>query len=105
MSEREDRFRAQFDAEGKAFLGRRAVRKQSRHGYPSSKAPRFKLSPTVAASNRQLRTERLQKTKQWRAHYAEARAQWLAGNRDVLWPHGTYAMRLYHSVPCHPPPV
>jgi len=39
----------------------------------------------------------------WRA-YAEALAEYRAGNHDVVFPAGTYKMRVFFNVPCHPPP-
>ena len=36
--------------------------------------------------------------------YAECRERWLAGERHVVWPAGTDAMRRWHRVRCADPP-
>ncbi len=36
--------------------------------------------------------------------YDRALAHWIAGQRRVIFPHGTWWMRVHHGARCHPPP-
>lgn len=98
--EREEMFRNQYDAEGRAFLGPEAVLAQSRHGSPSTPYTRGTISPRVASGDKQRRIERLEADKRWLEAYNEALARWRAGDRDVVFPAGTYKMRVVHGVRC-----
>ncbi len=100
IDEREARFRAERDAAGLSFLGRREVLAQSRHDTPRSREPRFAISPTVACRNKWRRIERLQANRQWAANYHLALVRWRAGDRKVVFPAGTYKMRVIHGVCC-----
>jgi len=40
-----------------------------------------------------------------RPPHAAALVRWLAGNRDVVFPAGTYAMRRFHNANVAPAPV
>jgi hypothetical protein len=83
---------------GIRFLGRRAVRKQQRRSHPKSREPRFGISPRVACRDKWRRIERLQANKAWKAEYNDCRDRWRAGDRDVVFPYGTYLYRVRHSV-------
>lgn len=98
--EREEKFRRQYDAEGRRFLGRRAIRRQSRYSSPRTRASRSGISPKVSSGDRWRRQERLNANKRWLAAYREALPRWRAGDRDVVFPAGTYKMRVVHGVPC-----
>jgi len=100
IKEREQMFRNRARKEGKRFLGRRAVLDQSRHASPHTREPRFKPSPRVACINKWRRIEKLQADKQWRADYKRALERWRAGDRTVVFPPGTYQMRVLHGVRC-----
>ncbi len=100
IDEREARFRAERDAAGLPFLGRRLVLAQSRHDRPRSWEPRFGISPGVACRNKWRRVERLRANRQWDTDYRLALARWRAGDREVVFPAGTYKMRVIHGVHC-----
>ena len=102
--EREARARAERDREGKRFLGRRNVLAQSRHDRPRTREPRFGISPKVGCRNKWRRIERLRANRQWTDDYLEALACWRAGERGVVFPYGTYKMRVVHGVRCAEPP-
>ena len=91
--------------QGKRFVGLRNIRRQRWSECPTSFATRRNLSPRVATRCKWRRIEAIQRDQQFIAEHAEARRRWLAGNRDVIWPHGTYQMRVRHNVICHPPPA
>lgn len=86
------------------FIGRRALRRQSRYDYPTSKAPRFGLKPHVAAKSKTVRIESLRENRRWLDDYSEALARYRAGETDVEFPFGTYKMRVLFGVRCRPPP-
>lgn len=92
-------------AKGKKFVGLANIRKQKWFESPTTFAKRRGLSPRVATRDKWRRIEAINRNKQFEADYAGARDEWLAGNRDVIWPAGTFLMRVRHGVPCHPPPV
>jgi bacteriocin-like protein len=100
IEEREARLRAEHDAAGRSFLGRHGVLGQPRHGRPRTREPRFRISPRVACRNKWLRIERLRANRRWLTSYGEAVAHWRAGNRRVVFPLGTYLMRVVHRARC-----
>jgi len=63
------------------------------------------LRPTFATGGD---PEAAEQAREARAHflseYARCMALWRAGDRNVIWPPGTWKMRVQHSCPCHPPP-
>lgn len=108
---REEMFRRKHDRKHKrtgrrssAFLGRRAVLAQRRHDRPGTRESRFRMSPKVACRDKWRRIERIEANKAWLAEYNDARRSWAAGLRDVVFPAGTYKLRVQHGVYCAPPP-
>ena len=101
---REEQFREQARREGKSFLGRRGVLEQSRYARPDTKAPRFKISPRVACKSKWQRIERLGRNRTWGTSYARALVGWRNGDREVVFPPGTYKMRILHGARCAPRP-
>jgi putative transposase len=61
--------------------------------------PRFR-----AAGNWELARSKVRAMRLFEAMYAEALARWTAGERRVLFPSGTWWMRVHHGARCHPPP-
>ena len=100
IDKREQKFRDEYDAAGKAFMGRRRVREQSRHSSARTPERKFGISPRVACRNKWARIERLQSNKRWLNGYNSALSAWRAGDRDVEFPAGTYKMRVVHGVRC-----
>lgn len=105
IDKREQRFRDRHDQARKPFFGRKAVLAQRRHARPTSRETRFRLSPKVACRDKWRRIERLAANKQWLGCYTDALRQWRAGDRAVVFPAGTYKMRVVHRVTCAPPPA
>ena len=104
LERREAGLRDEAKKAGKRFMGRKAVLRQSRYAYPSSCEKRFSLRPTVAAKSRWARVERLQRRKDWYQDYLGCFHELRAGNRDVLFPYGTYKLRSHYRIACRPPP-
>ena len=87
-------------ASGKAFTGKEAVLRQRPMNRPKTVEPRRQLNPRVASVNRWRRVEALQRLKSFLNAYREAWCQWRDGIRDVLFPAGTYALRIYAGAKC-----
>ncbi len=87
---------------GRKVLGRRAVRKQSPFDSPRSRAPRRKMSPRVAEKDKWRRVEALQRLQWFLDEYRCALTLWRAGFREVVFPAGTYGLRVHARVACAP---
>ena len=103
IAEAEDAYARQRLATGRRVLGRRAVLQQPWQDNPDSREPRRGLRPRVAARDKQLRIETLQRNQEWEAEYREARRLWLAGE-PAVFPYGTYWLRRFANVLVKPPP-
>ena len=102
VAQKEAALREQLKDDGRCFLGRRAVLKQDPFGTPQSREPRRGLNPRVAGRDRERRREALAQIKAFLADYREAWLKFRDGIRDVVFPHGTYALRLHQGVCCGP---
>jgi len=76
---------------GKA-IGMSRVRAQGWKASPETVAPRRQLNPTVAGRNKWARIQALQQAKEWLMAYYDALAQFVAGERGVEFPPGTWQM-------------
>jgi REP element-mobilizing transposase RayT len=101
---REEAVREELRAKGKNFIGRVKVLKQSPSDRPHAREPRRGMNPRVAAKDKWRRIERLEWLRSWLEAYAEALKRFTAGFREVIFPAGTYWMRVQYGVRCHAPP-
>lgn len=92
--------RREHQAEQRAFLGRTRVLAQKPFARPAPGEPRRKLSPRVAARDKWKRMEALSRLTGFLRAYRDAWLARRAGVRDVLFPAGTYLLRVEHGVPC-----
>ncbi len=81
-------------------LGRRGVLKQKHTDRPASREPRRVLNPRVAAKDKWKRIEALGRLVGFIKSHREARKRFWAGERDVIFPLGTYLMRVQFGVAC-----
>ncbi|MCP3981149.1 MAG: hypothetical protein GY716_17765 [bacterium] len=100
ISARETEVRQEFRAKNSRFLGRRRILRQSPTARPTGGEPRRGLNPRVAARNKWRRIETLQRLKQFVSDYREAWRQYAEGDHRVVFPFGTYAMRIQFQVRC-----
>src|SRR5512138_37071 len=100
LIEAEDAAAAELERENRSFIGAARVRAQKPTTRPSSREPRRALSPRVACRAKWKRIEALQRLAKFGRAYREALASWRAGVRDVMFPAGTWLMRVLHAVPC-----
>ena len=72
--------------------------KQSHKDKPNTVEPRRKLNPEFASINKWIRINAIKRYKQFVSDYIQAREAFRTGNRDVLFPFGTYALRIHLGV-------
>jgi putative transposase len=85
---------------GLRFLGREAVLRQAFSSAPQTPAPRRNPSPRVACKSTSARVRAIQQMTMFVKEYGAARRSWRAGNRNVTFPAGTYALRIHAGVAC-----
>jgi putative transposase len=85
------------------FLGRARVLAQNPFARPAAVEPRRELSPRVAARDKWKRIEALSRLVEFLRAYRSAYRAMRAGVLDVLFPAGTYQLRIEHSVRCAAP--
>lgn len=83
-----------------SFLGVEAIRRQRQEDRPRTVERRRGLSPRIAAKNRARRVAALGRLKAFYEAYRAALSRWREGARDVVFPAGTYAMRVAHGAAC-----
>jgi len=84
-------------AQGRGFLGRKAVLGQSFQKRAESFEPKRGPVPIVRSRNRGLVKAILERYAVFRVRYRELLVQWRGGKRDVVFPFGTWAMGLFHG--------
>jgi REP element-mobilizing transposase RayT len=85
------------------FLGVRGILRQHPTDTPSSVEPRRRLNPRVAAADRSARIGALAQLSAFLRAYRRAWQQFRAGVREVLFPAGTYRLRVQLRVACASP--
>jgi len=99
----EEKARRELASRGRGFLGRRRLLAQEPSRRPASGEPRRNTSPRVAARDRWKRIEALSRLAAFLAEYREAWRALRAGARDVVFPAGTYGLRVTLGVRCAAP--
>jgi putative transposase len=100
VATREALRRRQREEKGRKVLGRRAVLAQHHEDSPSSDEKPFAPNPRVGIADKWRRIEAIQRLVGFLKEYAECLRRWRAGNREVVFPYGTYAMRVFHGARC-----
>jgi REP element-mobilizing transposase RayT len=91
---------AKLASQERTFMGVARILAQSFFARPAPGEPRRVLSPRVACRNKWKRIEALQRLKWFEQAYREALDAWRTGQRDVLFPPGTWQMRVLHAARC-----
>jgi putative transposase len=102
IAAREAEVALEMSSGGRSFLGRRGVIAQRSTSCPRSKEGRGGLNPRLACRSKWHRIEALQRQKSFQVEYRQAYVEWRGGNRDAVFPNGTYALRVRAGVACHP---
>jgi len=91
--------------EGWSFMGARRVLRTKHTQQSVTPEERGARNPQFAAAGDEEAAARaILRIRTFNADYDEALARWTAGDRGVVFPHGTWWMRVHHGVRCHPPP-
>ena len=104
VAAKEAEIRRQFGEEGRRFLGAARVLRQRPTDQPGSREPRRKLDPRVASKDKWHRIALLSLLKGFLKEYREAWRRYTSGERQLLFPAGTYWMRVHVGVRCRAPP-
>jgi REP element-mobilizing transposase RayT len=88
---------------GRGFLGLRRVLAQSPHASPNQGKPRAWFNPRVACKDKWRRIQALGRLVSFLQDYRRALEAWRSGRVRVLFPAGTYLMRVLHNAPCEAP--
>jgi REP element-mobilizing transposase RayT len=102
LSEVEERARRALAAASRGFLGVAKVLAQKFTGRPATGERRRKLNPRVAARDKWKRIEALTRLVEFLGCYREAWRARRDGVIGVLFPAGTYLLRIAHGVSCAP---
>ena len=102
VTAREEKIHKEMKSKGQSFLGVHEIMRQSHNSSPKSYAKRRGFNPQIAGKNKWLRLEAIQRHKEFQFEYREAYKRWRKGDRDVVFPAGTYALRVFCGVKCHP---
>ncbi len=97
---REDDAAARLAAEGREFLGVKRILAQDPFSRPLKREAPRKLIPRIACRDEKKRKEALVALKAFLRSYRVAWSEFASGVRDVLFPHGTYWMRVAYGLPC-----
>src|SRR5512133_2241546 len=100
LQELEARHHHELAAQGRRFVGITRVLSQHPFSRPPAGEPRFELKPRIAARDKWRRIEGLLRLKSFVHAYRAASAEWRSGVRDVVFPSGTYLLRVLHGVQC-----
>ena len=95
--------RKEFDSKKKKFLGTKKILLQSPKIIPKTSEPHFKMNPRVACCKKWLRIKILKQLKSFFDNYKDAIESFCAGDRKVIFPYGTYWMRVHHGALCEAP--
>jgi REP element-mobilizing transposase RayT len=85
---------------GSSFLGVARVLGQKPTAQPAPGEPRRTLNPRIAGRDKWKRIEALGRLVEFLRSYRSAWAARRAGKADVVFPCGTYLLRIVHDVPC-----
>jgi putative transposase len=100
LAVREDAVAAERNATGDGFLGATRVLAQRPMARPHSNEPRRTLKPRVACRDKWRRIEVLGRLMEFLSEYRQAWEAWRSGVSGVVFPAGTYLVRVTHGVAC-----
>jgi REP element-mobilizing transposase RayT len=103
LADREERARAALREQRREPLGAAAVVEEEPSSQPKPNEPRRQLRPRVAARDKWKRIEALGRLVEFLRTYREAWRALRSGLRDVVFPAGTYSLRVFHGVRCAAP--
>ncbi|HEX9186147.1 MAG TPA: hypothetical protein VGB87_03670 [Vicinamibacteria bacterium] len=99
LAEREEKARTLRRGRG-GFLGVARVLAQKATARPRGGEPRRNLNPRLAGRDKWKRIEAIGRLLEFLASYRDALARRRQGQSHVVFPSGTYLLRVLHGVPC-----
>jgi hypothetical protein len=88
---------------GRGYAGAKRVIKTPHTCRASSHEPFGSRNPTFAAAgNPDVASKMVQQRRAFRSAYQTAWLAWKAGDHTVIFPRGTWKMRVYHAACCEP---
>ena len=102
LAAREASAAADLASQGRGFLGVPRVLAQRPFDRPPRPEPRRGLNPRLACRDTWRRIQALAQLLQFLRDYRSAFLSWRARSPTVLFPQGTYLMRVLHRAPCLP---
>jgi REP element-mobilizing transposase RayT len=99
----EDEAAREIASSGRSFLGVRQVLAQRPEARPAPGEPRRELNPRIAGRDKWKRIEAISRLKSFLADYRTAWLAFTGGRRLILFPQGTYWMRVTFGVRCAAP--
>ncbi len=100
VNELERKAAAEREADGRTVQGARRVQAQKHTDRPAPGEPRRVLNPRIAAKDKRKRIEALHRLARFLEGYREALPRFRRGERRVVFPCGTYLMRVLFGVAC-----
>ncbi|MBS2014360.1 MAG: hypothetical protein JST00_15845 [Deltaproteobacteria bacterium] len=86
---------------GKGIFGRKEILRVEPTSSPSTVEPRRGLRPSIACKDKERRDLELGSLRAFRLEYRSVFERWVKRAKDVLFPAGTYRLRLF-GIPCAP---
>jgi hypothetical protein len=96
---------ARVRREGRGFVGRAGVLEGAFGRRARSRERRRDVRPQVAARDLATRRRLRGELRAFRAAHREARLRWCGGDREAVFPAGTWWMRVHHGARVAAPPV
>lgn len=96
--------RAAMRTANRKFIGPNRVLRQDPHDTAASWEKRRGRNPTFASRDKWKRIEAAQRKRDWLHAYRAALGEFRRGVRDVVFPHGTWAMTRLYRCNCAPSP-
>ncbi len=100
VNELEKAAAAEREASGATVMGAPRVLRQRAFDRPAPGEPRRVLNPRIASKDKWKRIEALGRLVSFLESHREALVRFYRGERDVVFPHGTYLMRVRFGVAC-----
>jgi len=101
VRQKQNELRLERAAEGRRCSGAEQVLATSPFAKPTTPAVVGRLRPLFAGPREWIK-QATRRLREFRAEYRRALLLFRAGLRDTFFPAGTYALRVYHGVNCHP---
>ncbi len=100
LRELEEVHHVELASQGRRFLGVARVLAQDPFARPPQGEPRFELKPRIAARDKWRRIEGILRLKSFLQDYRRAWLERRSGAANVVFPAGTYLLRVLHGAQC-----